>query len=136
MLIMGHRNGHAAILRDVMGDAGVKGWRWTHQHPAFSFKLGSAENLDFYLRFAVNGTTFADTGPVTLTIHINGEVLDRPRFDTPGEREYSHPVPARWLEAKNPAIVEIDVDPVWIAPRDKVPLGIVLIAIGFEESAP
>ena len=133
MLQMGRRNGGVQVLRDILDSPGLR--RWTFAHPAFSFRLSSLEDLDFRMRFVVHETTFATTGPVTLTIHINGEIIDRPRFDTSGEREYRHAVPARLLALKNPVVVEIDVDPVWVSPADHAKLGIVLVSIGFEERA-
>ena len=124
------------VRSDVLGGGGFTGRHWTNGHPSFSFPLTGTVDLDFWMRFAIHDVTFAKTGPVTLTIRINGQVIDRPRYDSPGEREYSHPVPSALLKAKNPVVVEIDVDPVWIAPLDHAELGIVLVSIGFEEHTP
>ncbi len=132
MLEVGLPNPHVKILGDVIDNPDVKGSRWTRAHPCFSFELHGTGSLDFYMRFGVHDKTFARTGPVTLTIRVNGEVIDRPRFETPGVREYSHPVPERLLELRNPVEVAIDVDPVWVA-EDRETLGIILFAIGFAE---
>jgi hypothetical protein len=129
LLTLGFPNSHARILQDVHEDPTTKGGLWTGQHPAFSFTLKRTDNLDFYMRFSVHSTTFKDTGPVTITIHVNDEVIDRVRIDAPGEREYSHPVPA-----KSPVIVHLDVDPVWM--YDGTTMGVILWSIGFEERAP
>ena len=133
LLLPGRLHQTTGILQDVVDDSEATGKSWTNQHPTFSFLLRRTEDLDFYMRFIVHDDTFRDTGPVTLTVNVNGETIDRPRFDTPGEREYSHPVPPRLLQKRNPVIVRIDVDPVWIAPGDKTKLGILLMAIGFGE---
>src|SRR5260370_21790690 len=131
LLTLGYRSAHARILQDVDNQPGAKGPVWTYQHPAFSFALKRTENLDFYMRFSVHSRTFADTGPVTLSIFVNGKMIDHPRIDAPGEREYSYPVPSILLQMKNPVIVQIDVDPVW--PSDGTKLGILLWAMGFAQ---
>ena len=68
------------------------------------------------------------TAPVTITVRVNDEVIDRLRIDAPGEREYSHPV-----SVKSPVTVRLDIDPVWIS--DGAKLGVMLWSIGFEERA-
>ena len=132
VLELGFPNPHAKILADVVQDPGIKGWQWTYAHPRFSFQLDRTDNLDFYLHFGLHDKAFVATGPVTLTIRINGDVIDRPQFDSPGLREYTHPVPERVLRLQNPVHVAIDVDPPWLT-EDKEMLGIVLVAIGFAE---
>jgi hypothetical protein len=129
---MGYPGLRGSIIRGVL-EAGGLGLRWTDQHPAFSFMPDHTKDLDLYMNFGVHERTFADTGPVTLSIIINGELIDRPRFDSAGMREYSHLVPSRVLQLKYPVEVQIDVDPPWIAAGDQQKLGIVLVAIGFEE---
>jgi hypothetical protein len=133
LLTLGFPNSHARILEDVYEDPASKGGLWTSQHPAFSFTLKHTENLDLYMRYSVHNTTFADTGPVTLTFHVNGEVIGRTRIEVPSEREYSQPVPWSLLQARNPVIVQVDIDPVWTSPSDGAKLGILLWTIGFEE---
>ncbi len=131
MLELGFPNPYVQVLGGVL-DTGEQGSLWTAAHPRFSFQLNRTRDLGLYLRFTVHERTFASTGPVTLTIRINGDVLDRPRFSSPGLREYLHPVPARLLELRNPVEVAIDVDPCWVG-EGKQLLGIVLFKIGFED---
>ena len=133
LLQVGRPNWQRAVVRDMPRDSQIGGW--TGAHPAFQFTLSSVENLDFYLSFAVNERTFRDTGPVTLTVRINGEVIDKPKFDAANEYEYSHPVPSALLRARSPVIAEVDVDPPWIAPEKSV-LGVVLFSAGFVEHEP
>jgi len=132
VLELGFSNPYVKILGGMIDNPDAKGPRWTRAHPRFSFQLNRTDGLDFYMHFGVHDKTFAGTGPVTLTIRINGEVIDRPRFETPGVREYAHPVAERLLQLRNPVEVAIDVDPVWVT-EDKEALGIVLFAIGFAE---
>ena len=132
MLELGFPNPHARILGGVLDPAGQKGWQWTDAHPRFSFELSRTDGLDFYMHFGLHDKTFSRTGPVTLTIRVNGEVIGRPRFETAGIRDYAHPVAARVLQLRNPVEVAIDVDPAWVA-EDRAVLGIVLFTIGFAE---
>src|SRR5262249_52501974 len=110
--------------------------RWTNRNPTFSFAVDPVDDLRFKMRFAVHETTFATTGPVTLTIRINGQQIARNRYTTPGEADFSQRVPPTLVNPRSPVLVELEVDPVWIAPVDHNPLGIVLIRIGFEEIEP
>ena len=88
-------------------------------------KLGSAGRTPLFCEMRIvdaNGREIKEP-------RVNGEVIDKPRVDAPGEREYSHAIPTALLQMKNPVIVQIDVDPVWQSEE----LGILLWTIGFEE---
>ena len=135
ILSMGFSNPRARVLADVIEGAKTSDARWTGQHPEFSFALARTTDLDLYIRFAVHSRTFADTGPVTLSIYVNGDRIDQARFDTSGEKKYSHTVPSSLLERKNPAVVRIEVDPAWSPPDYGPKLGILLFDIGFEDHA-
>jgi hypothetical protein len=104
---------------------------WTGRTPTFRFRIGSANKLVLAMRYGVNDRTFRDTGPVTLTIKVNGQQIDRFRKDAPGGYLYEHAVPPALIHADAELNVSIEVDPVWMAPDDKAELGIRLEAIGF-----
>jgi hypothetical protein len=83
--------------------------------------------------FTIPPQTFRDTGPVTLTLRVNGTVLDRYRCDGPGEQHYSHDVPHHLLHANAFNQVAIDPEPVWISKTDGERLGFILSRAGFTE---
>lgn len=119
------------IVQDVSSAADGEEWRWTSEHPKFRLTLRQTEGLDFVMRFMLASQTLRDTGPVTITIRINGQVLDQQRFDKPGEREYLHPLPAGLLKAQEPVVIALDVQPPWVSPDNPSKLGILLYSIGF-----
>lgn len=135
VLAMAEPDVNAHILQDVIEEPDGQDWRWTRQHPKFSLSLKNAGNLNFYMRFAIVQETWRDTGPVTLTIRVNDQILDRPRFEKPGDFEYRRPAPADMLAARNPVVIAVDVDPPWTAPGGGK-LGIYLHSIGFEKRPP
>ncbi|MBZ5608026.1 MAG: hypothetical protein LAP38_07210 [Acidobacteriia bacterium] len=134
VLVAGVSNPDAWVLGDVHQETGAPGRRWTSAHPRFAFRLDRTEDLDLTIRLEVHSITFAHTGPVTVTIRVNGQTIDQLRFDSPDGREYSHPIPSALLQAQSPVVVAMDVDPVWVA-NDKQVFGIGLYYIGFREHA-
>jgi hypothetical protein len=104
-------------------------WRWTHDRPVLRFYLPEAERLKFRMDFTVPDATFHETGPVTLTVAVNGSVIDRIRCDKPGQRQYEHGVPAELVRANAENLVAITPDKTAGAER----LGFVLTSAGFAE---
>jgi hypothetical protein len=109
------------------------GWRWAHEAPELRFLLDRTERLKFVMDLGLPEYNFGQTGPVTLSFFINGRLLDKVRYTTPGDRRYEKRVPAGWLKKGEFTIVRIQADPPWIAPTDKVKLGFVLHRAGFIE---
>jgi hypothetical protein len=120
------------LVRDFQ-DHGPGTWRWAYSHPALRFFVPGVPRLKFTMDFAVPERTFRDTGPVTLTLRINGSFFDRKRFETPGELHYSHAVPPGLLRPNAENLVEIDPDPVWVSKADGGRLGFILSRAGFTE---
>ena len=107
------------------------GWRWSGERIEMRFRLRNPNPKTFQMRFDVNQVTFKDTGPITITFVINGHVLDKVRYDQPGDKEFKKPVPTEWLdyEAENTFVAEIDKP--WASPTDGVKLGIIFKEAGF-----
>lgn len=128
---MGGPNPEDHILRDVLaGDPG-SAWRWTGKRPQLRFQLPFTHDLRFLMDFAVPESTFAQRGPVTISLFINGKLLDQIRCDKPGQLRFEKPVPAAWLRTDAPTIVAAEIDKVWVAPADGAQLGFVLSRAGF-----
>jgi hypothetical protein len=83
--------------------------------------------------FSIPERTFRDTGPVTLTLRINGALFDRHRVDSPGEHNYTKPVPASLVRVNQENQVAIDPDPVWVSKADGGKLGFILSRAGFRD---
>ena len=105
--------------------------RWAEQHAEMRFFLLAVDRLKFSMEFAIPEVTFKVTGPVTLTITINGHALDSVRFDRPGQLEYHRPVPPEILRANQENAVAIDADKVWVSKEDGARLAFVLGSAGF-----
>ena len=89
--------------------------------------------------YAVPGITFsapvlaADGRSVTLTVTLNGKLLDRTRFEQPGPLHYSHDVPQALLRKNAVNLVAIDPHPVWVSKADGGRLGFILSRAGFTD---
>jgi hypothetical protein len=129
VLRMSEPDADAFIVQDVLGSAGGI-FRWTAEHPRFKLWLEDASDREFVVRFALIASNFRETGPVTVSVTINGRELAAPAFAIPREYEYRHPVPKAFLAGPSPAIVGLDISPVSVAKADGVKLGIYLESIG------
>jgi hypothetical protein len=131
-LSMDDPNAGAYLVQDV-ADRGPGTWRWAYSRPVLRFFLPAVPQVRFAMDFTLPERTFRETGPVTLTFRINGELLDRYRCDAPGEQHYSHSVPSAMLHHGAVNLVAIDPDPVWVSQADGGRLGFILSRAGFTE---
>jgi hypothetical protein len=129
---MSDPNADAYLVQGV-ADHGPGTWRWVFDHPVLRFALPEVARVNFAMDFAIPERTMRETGPVTLTIRINGAVLDRPVWDKPGELHYAHAVPPELLRLNAINLVAIDPDPVWVSKADGGRLGFILSRAGFTE---
>lgn len=100
-----------AMLRDVMPGATGK-YRWTYHRPAFLMHTpgAGAGTVRFELRFGLHSAVFAKTGPVALTVFVNGRPIGTERYTQPEEHTFSKPVPAEALRKDGLALVETSLD--------------------------
>jgi len=118
-----------ADIRALEGNA----WRWTGPQPAMRFILEQAEGLKFTMDFSIPDVTFEQTGPVTVSVYVNGKLLGRERYNAYGEQHFERPVDPSWLVAGEDTIVEVQIDPPWLAPNNQTKLGFILSRAGFVE---
>ena len=131
-------SGHFVLMGDPAADSFIVqgfrarsegSWRWALCHPVLRFLLPEIGPVKFTMDFTLPDGTFRETGPVSLAISVNGHVLDRPRYEHPGDYQYQHPVPEGWLHPNGENRVAIDPDK--CATPEK--LGFVLARVGFAE---
>jgi hypothetical protein len=108
-------------------------YRWTGKNPTFRFILESAKNLKFLMEFSISGETMKVTGPLTMTVTVNGRLLDRVTYGEPGPKVFEKPVEESWLSEVGENIVSVEFDKVYIAEADGVQLGVTLSRAGFVE---
>ena len=132
MLVPGIANPDAWILGDVHHEPRSNHRAWTGAHPRFAFRLQRTENVDLAMRLDVHSIPFSHTGPVTLRIRVNGELVDQLRYDASGFYDYSRAIRPSLLQSQSPVEVSIDIDPAW-RDEDGQVYGIGLYYIGFQE---
>lgn len=120
------------IVKDIYGQSDPS-WRWTSQNPTVQLLVLSTENLKFHADFAIWNEGFKTTGPVDIAYLVNGKVLDKVHYATPGEKHFEKAVPPDWLAVDSDTIIGMDIDKVNIAPRDGAKLGVILLRMGFKE---
>lgn len=128
---MSDSNADAHIVRDISRTVEGGGWRWAHQRPELRFRLQTTENLKFVMDFGVPETTYRDTGPIKVSVFVNGQLLDVIPVDKPGDRHFEKPVPGSWLRTDGDTKVAAEVDKPWVAPADGAKLGFTLSRAGF-----
>jgi hypothetical protein len=130
---MGDLNAGAYIVRDIADSAEAGTWRWTGKRPELRFHLDSIEQVRFKADFAVAEATMKSTGPVTITVFVNGNLLERIPCAEHGEKSIDKPVPREFLRANAVNIVAMEIDKVYIAGADGVALGFILTRAGFTQ---
>jgi hypothetical protein len=120
------------LVQDLQ-DHGPGTWRWAYSHPVLRFFVPDVPRLKFTMDFAIPERTFRETGPVTLTLRLNGAVFDRHVCEQAGELHYSQPVPGELLHKGAVNLVAIDPNPVWVSKADGGRLGFILSRAGFTE---
>lgn len=120
------------FIRDIRPlEAGY--YRWTGQKPTLHFLLSSTKDLKFKADFSISSETFQQTGPFHIEYHVNGRLLERVLYDSPGEKRYEKAVPSDWLVKGGDTVVAIELEKVYIAESDKAQLGVTLVRVGFQD---
>jgi hypothetical protein len=120
------------IVKDIYGAADPS-WRWTSQNPTVKLLVLGTENLKFSADFAIWNDGFKTTGPVEIAYLVNGNVLDKVRYTTPGEKHFEKAVPPDWLSVDADTTIGMSVDKLYVAPRDGVKFGVILLRMGFKQ---
>ena len=108
-------------------------WRWTFRRPELRFFLQSTADLKFRMDFAIAGSTFQQTGPVTLSFFVNDKLLDRVHYTAPGQQRFEHAVPADLLRPQAENVVAIESDRYWKPGPGATALGFILVRAGFTD---
>ncbi len=129
MVSMDNSDADRLIVKDIYGGSGIS-WRWTNQEPTVKVLVLTTENVKFSTDFAIWDDGFKSTGPVEISFLVNGKLLDKVRYTTPGDKHFEKPVPADWLAGSREASVAMSVDKLYIAPRDGAKFGVILTRLG------
>ena len=120
----------AYIVRDINSELEAGAWRWTSRQPELRMYLDDVRGLKLTADFTLPETGFAHTGPVTISFFINGNLLDKVRYDGPGARHFEKPVPEAWLHARWVNHIVMQPDKTWTGEGGKI-YGFILTRAGF-----
>jgi hypothetical protein len=123
---------NAHIVKDISPTLEGGAWRWTLQRPELRLYVTRAEHLTLVVDFALIAEPLAATGPVTLSVLVNGKLLGKQKFSTAGPQKLTLPVPAGMVQPDAVNQVAIELDKVWKSPN-RGPLGMILVSAGFKE---
>lgn len=131
MVAMGSTDADPFIVKDIYGYSKTS-WRWTKKEPTVRVVVLSADHLNFSVDFAIWQDGFKITGPLTISFLVNGRLLDKVRYTTPGDKHFDKLVPADWLAGNNEATVGLSVDKLYTAPTDGAKFGVILVRLGLK----
>ncbi len=118
------------IVKDIYEPFGSP-WRWTAKQPTVKVLVDSADSVKLSADFAIWDDGFKQTGPLELSFLVNGHVLDKVKYTTPGYKHFEKAVPAAWLSADTESNISVDVDKLYVSPQDGKQFGLILTRIGF-----
>ena len=119
-----------AMLRDFMsGPAGR--WRWTFERPALLMSAPKRPNTKFSMDFVIHSATFKDTGPIRLSVIINGQKIGEKLYTSAENQTFTAAVPDSALRDDGIALVETRLDKYYQAPDDAQKLGYLFVRAGF-----
>jgi hypothetical protein len=131
MVEMSDADANLHIVKDIYSP-GDPSWRWTAQEPTIKTLVLSTQNLKFHADFSIWNDSFKVTGPLEIAFQVDGRVLDKIRYDTPGEKHFDEPVPADWLTPNIEASLAMSVDKIYVAPNDGKKFGVILLRMGLK----
>jgi hypothetical protein len=119
------------LVNDISPERGIR--RWAFQRPELQFRVKVARHLKFSAEFAIPEVTYKVTGPVTVSVAVNGRTLGAMRCDHAGDFRLEKPVPEGLVLPDKTVRVTFDANPRWISPEDAAQLSFLLRSAGFTE---
>lgn len=119
------------IVKDIYGSSPKIPWRWTRQEPTIRVPLLSSDNLRFSADFTLWEDSFKISGPVNVSFLVNGKLLDKIRYTTPGGKHFEKLIPQGWLSGSD-ATVALSIDKLYTAPADGAKFGVILSRLGLK----
>ncbi|MBI4906462.1 MAG: hypothetical protein HY820_22725 [Acidobacteria bacterium] len=121
------------VLSGVLpGDRGSS-WRWANEKVELRFQLGDIKPVRFLLEFVIPHSTFDITGPVNMSLALNGQPAATMTVDKPGQKRWIVPVDPAQFDAITPVVALITVDKFYQSEHDGTKLGFMLQRAGFEQ---
>ncbi|MFN7922885.1 MAG: hypothetical protein U0Q16_22455 [Bryobacteraceae bacterium] len=121
------------VLRDVGDSLQSESWRWTGKRPLFRFLVPATSKLRLVWDFNLPDEVMGQVKPLTIRYTVNGHELDKVVYPAAGMQHFEKAVPAEWLVAGEDTMAGAELDKIFIAPEDKVQLGLALARVGFRD---
>ena len=131
MLEMSDPDAPSHFVKDIYTSADPVQWYWTRQEPTLKILAVQTEGLKLEVDFSLWDVAFQKTGPVELSFAVNGRLLDKVRYDSPGGKHFEKPIPPDWLTTDVESTVSMTIDKLWVSPEDGYKFGFILNRIGF-----
>ncbi len=118
------------FVKDIEASSGAS-WRWTRQEPTIRILLPAIGDVKLVADFSLWEGTFRHTGPVDVAFSVNGRLLERRHYESPGLKHFEKRVPSEWLSLQNDTVVSARIDPVYTDKDTGSQYGFILTRIGF-----
>jgi hypothetical protein len=119
------------LLHDIGNPAAGEEWVWTFERPALVFSVSRRPGVKFRMELEVANATLRKTGPVRITFWLNGRLLAKRLYDSPGKYVIEQEVPLELLREDGVAIIETTQDKHYVAKDDGQTLSYLFHAAGF-----
>lgn len=134
ILNMADADAERHFVQDISAELAANTWRWTGKRPTIRLHPNTNRKLMYSIDFAIAGSTFEQTGPVTLSFFVNDRLLDRVHYAKPGRQRFQKPVPSEWVKPDENATLAAEIDKLWTPPPPGgTPLGFILVSLGLEQ---
>jgi hypothetical protein len=127
----GHPGARRHVLRGFMAGNDDAVGTWTYLRPALLFHVPAQENQVLKIDFVLAAQTFQQTGPVRLTVKVNGETIGNRLYTTAGQQTFEQAVAPELLRSDGLTLVETDLDKYFVAKKDEPGLGYLFLRGGF-----
>ncbi len=134
MLRMNDPRAAYSVVGGVLGVGDPEGdYKWTTDCAQFEFSGGDLSHSNLYMHYIANGDTLRETGPLKISIEVDGKPFDSFVQSQDGEHEYRHPAAGIVSPPGKTLLVTVRFSPPFVAKGDGQKLGILLQSIGFVE---
>jgi hypothetical protein len=133
LITMDAPNAESFFVRDISPHLEGGAWRWTNERPELRFLLPPSARLKAVLEFHIVPATFEKTGPVAVSVYVNGTLIGRISCPRPGPYFFRQLVPSGVLKAGEYNILAAEPNKIYVSDLDGAKLGFTLYRAGFAE---
>jgi hypothetical protein len=130
-IAMSEQRADSFVREGIPAGGGAGASRWTREKISLAFHLPRADGWTAALDLEFVDATMRDTGPVTVSVAVNGHTVGELRCERPGRYQFRAAVPPGAIRAGAETVLSAKVDKPWLAKDDGALLGFILHAGGF-----